>query len=111
MYALFLSRMRIPALCLTAVLCLATLPKAFSAVPPACGTGARTFYPCELSFTFEQSGQSPFTDELLTVEFRSPRAITYRLHAFLAVPNTLRVRFTPTESGTWTYRTSSSIPQ
>ncbi len=76
----------------------------------ACTDSARTFYPCEFSFDFDGS-DSGFRDELLTVEFRSPSATTYRLRAFWAAKNALKVRFSPTEAGTWTYRVSSSLRQ
>jgi len=77
---------------------------------PACTDAARTFYPCEFSFNFD--GTSPaFRDEILTMEFRSPSAITYRLRAFRAAKNLLKVRFSPTETGTWTYRVSSTLRQ
>src|SRR5690349_270391 len=62
---------------------------------PACTDAARTFYPCEFSFDFD--GTSPaYRDEILTVEFRSPSATTYRLRAFRAAKNLLKVRFSPT---------------
>lgn len=77
---------------------------------PACTEAARAFYPCEFSFDFDGSG-SAYRDEILTVEFRSPSATTYRLRAFWAARNSLKVRFSPTETGTWTYRISSSLRQ
>ncbi len=91
---------------------LATLP-AHAATAGSCSQGARAFSPCELSF--EWSGNevpaaiSPFKDELLTVEFRSPRHTTYLLRSFWDGGHTLRVRFTPTEPGAWTYHVGSSI--
>ncbi|MFL6464983.1 MAG: DUF5060 domain-containing protein [Bryobacteraceae bacterium] len=65
--------------------------------------------PCELTYTYKPTGVSPYREELLSVEFRSPRATTYLLRAFPSGSNTLRIRFTPIETGTWTYRVSSSI--
>lgn len=77
---------------------------------PACTEAARAFYPCEFSFDFDGS-DAAYRQELLTVEFRSPSAKTYRLRAYWAAKNALKVRFSPTETGTWTYRVSSSLPQ
>src|SRR4051794_34576716 len=81
-----------------------------AAAVAACTDSARTFYPCEFSFDFVGS-DAAFRDEILTVEFRSPSATTYRLRAFWAAKNALKVRFSPTEVGTWTYRVSSSLRQ
>jgi hypothetical protein len=97
-------------------LCAALLSFSIGVVPTkaaalaACTEAARTFYPCEFSFDFEGGG-SAFRDEILTVEFRSPSATTYRLRAFWAAKTALKVRFSPTETGTWTYRVSSSLRQ
>ncbi|HZQ52168.1 MAG TPA: DUF5060 domain-containing protein [Bryobacteraceae bacterium] len=80
---------------------------------PSCSEGARTFEPCELTFDW-QNGElpqnvSPYKDELLNIEFRSPDATTYLMRAFWDGGHTLRVRFSPTEPGAWKYRISSSI--
>ncbi|MFL6447882.1 MAG: DUF5060 domain-containing protein [Bryobacteraceae bacterium] len=97
-------------------LCVALLGISIGVMPtnaaalPACTEAARTFYPCEFSFDFD--GAAPaFRDEILTIEFRSPSATTYRLRAFWAAKTFLKVRFSPTEPGTWTYRVSSSLRQ
>lgn len=82
----------------------------WAAVPPACTEAARAFYPCEFAFDFDSS-DAAYREEILTVEFRSPSATTYRLRAYWAARNALKVRFTPTETGTWTYRISSSLRQ
>jgi Domain of unknown function (DUF5060)/Protein of unknown function (DUF4038) len=86
---------------------------ATAAVPASCSQGARAFSPCELSFDwrdgeFPQS-TSPYKDEILNVEFRSPQHITYLIRSFWNGGHTLRVRFTPTVSGAWTYRVSGVI--
>ncbi|MBV8550258.1 MAG: DUF5060 domain-containing protein [Acidobacteriaceae bacterium] len=69
--------------------------------------------PCELTLSYQNSdlspGVSPYKDDLLTVEFRSPEHATYAAHAFWSGGQTLHVRFSPTEPGTWTYRLSSSL--
>jgi hypothetical protein len=81
-----------------------------AAALPACTESARVFYPCEFSFDFN-STVSAYRNEILTVEFRSPSATTYRLRAFPSGKAVLKVRFSPTENGTWTYRISSSLKQ
>lgn len=80
---------------------------------PLCTQGAAASLPCELRFDL-QSGDlpasaSPYKDELLNVEFRSPRATTYLMRAFSGDGRSLRVRFTPPEPGSWTYHVTSSI--
>ena len=52
---------------------------------------------------------SPYRDLLLTAEFRSPSVATVRVVGF-ASEGKLHVRFTPTEPGSWTYRTTSVLP-
>lgn len=97
-----------PALCLF----LAILPVR-AAAPASCSEGARAFFPCELTFDWHANelaaDVSPFKDDVLSVEFRSPRHITYLIHCFWDGAHTLRVRFTPTESGQWTYHITSSV--
>lgn len=106
------SRMRFSGLSVAALLGLPLAVLPLTAAPPAaCTTAARTFFPCELSYQFDETKISAFRTEPLTIEFRSPRAITYRLRAFWAGKNSLRVRFTPTEPGIWNYRISSSIQE
>ncbi len=79
----------------------------------SCTDGAKTFLPCDLKFSFQRSelpsGGLSANDDVLSIEFRSPSATTYLLRAFSSAPNELRVRFTPTEPGTWTTRISSVI--
>src|SRR4051812_29301260 len=79
-----------------------------AAPPPDCASSARSFLPCELTFNFQPSEGSPYRDDLLRVEFRSPTHKTYLLHAF-GVGSTIRVRFSPTESGIWTYHVLSEL--
>jgi hypothetical protein len=71
------------------------------------------FAPCELTFDWQDSelphNSSPYKDELLNIEFRSPRHITYLMHAFWDGGHTLRARFSPTEPGAWTYHITSEI--
>ena len=69
--------------------------------------------PCQLTFDWRDGeipqSASPYKDELLNVEVRSPRHTTYLMHAFWAGGHTLRIRFTPTEPGAWAYHLTSSI--
>lgn len=78
-----------------------------------CGEGARQYLPCELSFDLQPnelaSPTAAFTDDLLSVEFRSPSHTTYLMHEFWDGNRTLRIRFTPTEPGGWIYKISSSL--
>jgi Domain of unknown function (DUF5060)/Protein of unknown function (DUF4038) len=80
---------------------------------PSCTQSARAFLPCELTFNWQgdelPQTASPYRDELLNIEFRSPRHITYLMRAFWDGDHTLRVRFSPTEAGPWTYHVTSSI--
>ena len=93
-----------------AALCL-LVPCGWAGTPPLCTEGAKTFLPCELTFPFQPSdlpaSQSPFSNDLLRVEFRSPSHQTVLMHAF--ADGLLRVRFSPTEPGQWAYRVSSDI--
>lgn len=90
------------------------LPVLASAAPlSSCSQSARVFTPCELTFDWNDSelpqGASPYKDELLNIEFRSPNHITYLMHGFWDGGHTLHIRFTPTEGGTWAYHITSSI--
>lgn len=105
--------MRVLRLCASAALLLLIVRPAFSAVPAPCSRGARAFSPCELTFEWRNGelpqSTSPYTDEILNVEFRSPQHITYLIRPFWNGGRTLRVRFTPTVPGAWTYRVSGVI--
>lgn len=82
-----------------------------AAAPAACSQGARQYFPCELSFEMQpdelKSPQAAFQQDLLRVEFRSPGHTTYMMRGFWDGGRTLRVRFTPTEAGEWTYKITS----
>lgn len=88
------------------------IPVSASTVP-LCSQGARTYLPCELTFPYQDSevppSSSPYKGDLLTVEFRSPEHSTILMHAFWDGGKNLRVRFSPTEAGAWTYHVASSI--
>jgi len=71
------------------------------------------FSPCEI--TFELTGAdsaahpAPYRDVELRVEFRSPRARTFAIPGFWDGGATLRVRFTPNETGNWAGRVISNV--
>ena len=88
-------------------LLLSALPLA-AAAPPPCAGGARSFLPCELTFE-RKAGEGVYPEDVLRVEFRSPTHKTYLLHAFADPGSPLRVRFSPTEAGVWTYHVLSDI--
>jgi hypothetical protein len=92
-------------------LCLMLVPAMASA--PPCSQGVAAYMPCELSFDWNDNevppGASPYKDELLNVEFRSPRAKTYLMRGFWDGGRTVRVRFTPTEEGEWAYHVTSGV--
>jgi hypothetical protein len=93
-------------------LLLAPLPS-FAASIPSCSSSARTFSLCEFSFEWRDgelpAGLTPYKDELLNIEFRSPHADTYLMRAFWDGGHTLRVRFSPMQAGAWTYHITSQI--
>jgi hypothetical protein len=104
--------MRPPALTKCALFVISALLPLYGAPVPACDAAARTFLPCELSFppaVHAGAASSPFANDLLRVEFRSPAHKTYLMHAFF--DGSFRVRFSPTEPGTWTYRVLSDIQE
>lgn len=80
---------------------------------PACSQGAKAFLPCEISFDWKEgelpAGTSAYGADLLRVEFRSPQHTTYLMRGFWDGGRSLRVRFSPTEAGAWTYRVTSTI--
>src|SRR5947209_15122865 len=105
-----LKLMRSPGLCVMALL-LPILARA--ARPTDCAQGARTFLPCEVTFEWHSgdlpNGVDPYRSETLRVEFRSPNHKTYLMRAFSDGSQTLRVRFSPTEPGAWTYHVTGPI--
>jgi len=106
-----LKHMRIVGIC-AAIGCSALFVLAAQAAPlAACSQGARQYYPCELKFEMQpdelKSPQIAVHDDLLRVEFRSPGHTTYMMRSFWDGGQTLRVRFTPTEAGEWTYKVTS----
>ena len=88
----------------------------FVAVPlfsqtPCEGTPA--YSPCEIVFELSAADlaahPNPYATAQLHAEFRSPHFKTYSLPPFWDGARKLIIRFTPTEGGQWTYRTTSNI--
>lgn len=75
--------------------------------------GTPAYSPCE--FVFELSAAdaaahpNPYVSVQLQAEFRSPRFHTYLMPAFWDGGRKMIIRFTPTEAGQWTYRTTSNL--
>jgi hypothetical protein len=97
-----------------ALLVLITLSVDAAVSLPSCSQEARFGLPCELTFNWQPGGattaETPYKEELLNVEFRSPRGVTYVMHEFWDNGGALRIRFTPTEPGGWNYKVVSSLP-
>ena len=98
--------MRFPGLLWVALFTLTSIFSINAAPVPSCSSGARAFFPCELTFDLPSQTQA-YGKDVLRVEFRSPTHKTYLMHAF--ADSTLHVRFSPTEAGTWTYHVLSDI--
>src|SRR6185437_13398265 len=95
--------MHVPGLGLSALFVLFSSFTANAAGLPLCSQGVSSGMPCQLTFDWRDGeipqSASPYKDEFLNVEFRSPRHTTYLMHAFWAGGHTLRIRFTPTDPG------------
>ena len=74
---------------------------------PVCNAPA--WSSCDLAFDLE--GNEDAARAELRAEFRSPHHKTYMMHAFRDSDRRLMIRFTPTESGSWTYKITSSVPR
>ena len=70
--------------------------------------GTPAYKPCELTFEVSAAA-NPYTSVQLEAEFKSPKFKTFLMPAFWAGGNRMIVRFTPTESGQWDYRLTSSV--
>ena len=75
--------------------------------------GTPAYSPCELAFDLPAADlaahPNPYVTAQLRAEFRSPHFKTYLMPAFWDGGRRLIIRFTPTEAGQWTYRTTSNI--
>lgn len=111
--AILKSHMHVPGRFLALFLLVASTLPLFAAQLPLCSEGAKSFLPCELAFDWRASelpaGESPYKNELLNVEFRSPNHVTYLMRSFSDGGHSLKVRFSPTEPGQWTYRITSPL--
>ena len=88
----------------------------FSVLPLLAQTpcdGTPAYSPCEIAFDLSPADlaahPNPYVSAQLRAEFRSPHFKTYMLPAFWDGTRKLIVRFTPTEAGPWTYRTTSNV--
>src|SRR4051794_10788648 len=70
------------------------------------------FATCEVAFELTGADAAahpaPYRDVELRIEFRSPRAKTFAIPAFWTGGNSLRVRFTPNEVGSWVGHVTSN---
>jgi len=75
--------------------------------------GTPAYSPCELIFDLSSADlaahPNPYASAQLHAEFRSPHFKTYLMPAFWDGGRRLVIRITPTETGRWTYRTTSNI--
>jgi hypothetical protein len=80
---------------------------------PPCSSGAKSFLPCEIAFEWKAgelpAGTSPYKDDVVHIEFRSPQHKTYLVRGFPEGERSVRVRFSPLEVGGWSYRVTSKI--
>ncbi|MGH9584296.1 MAG: DUF5060 domain-containing protein [Bryobacteraceae bacterium] len=89
-------------------------PLAGAAPLPSCTAGVPEFSPCQMTFEWHPGELPPqaapvYRADIVSVEFRSPEHVTYLMHGFWNGGREIRVRFTPLESGTWTYHVRSTI--
>ncbi len=72
-----------------------------------------TYSPCEIAFELSAAEMTahphPYRTVNLEAEFRSPRFRTFRMPAFWDGGNRMVIRFSPTDAGQWTFRTSSNV--
>ena len=76
--------------------------------------GTPAYSPCEIAFELSTGDlaahHNPYVDVRLQAEFKSPRFHTYAMPAYWDGGRKMMVRFTPTEAGQWSYRTTSNLP-
>ena len=75
--------------------------------------GTPAYSPCEMVFELSAADlaahPNPYVDVQLQAEFKSPQFHTYAMPAFWDGGRKMIVRFTPTEAGQWSYRTTSNL--
>ncbi|MCI0600402.1 MAG: DUF4038 domain-containing protein [Beijerinckiaceae bacterium] len=64
----------------------------------------------EITLAAEQSYSNPFTDVQVDVDFTGPRSTIIKRPAFWDGNGNWKVRFAPTEPGTWAYSTAATNP-
>jgi len=90
-----------------AALVVALTPAARLCAQTGCD-GTPAYSPCDLHFDLP-AGADAYDKPLIHIEFRSPHFKTYLMPGFSS-GRQLTVRFTPTESGQWIYKITSTIP-
>ena len=94
---------------------LARLPLIFLIAAPIFAEcdGTPAYSPCELTFDLSAADlaahPNPYVSLKLQAEFKSPQFHTYAMPAFWDGGRKMIVRFSPTEAGPWTYRTTSNV--
>jgi hypothetical protein len=75
--------------------------------------GTPAYAPCDMSFELSAADlaahANPYISVQFQAEFRSPHFKTYKMPAFWDGARKMILRFTPTESGQWIYRTTSNL--
>ncbi len=80
-----------------------------SAMAQSVCTGARAWFPCDVTFDLNASEDPSHVE--LRAEFRSPHHHTYMMPAFRDGDRRFVIRFSPTEDGSWIYRITSNLPR
>src|SRR5918994_2024985 len=78
------------------------------AYPALCGAAVPQWGRFEASFTSDRLYEYALHDVRVMVQFNSPSGATRNVEAFWDGERTWKVRFSPAETGRWTYRTASS---
>jgi len=85
----------------------------FSAQAQSSCEGTPAYTPCEFVFELTSAdaaaNPNPYLTVQLQAEIRSPRFRTFLMPAFWDGGHKMVIRFSPTEPGEWTYKTSSNI--
>ena len=75
--------------------------------------GTPVYSPCEMTFDLAPADlaahPNPYATVDLNVEFRSPLFKTYLMPGFWDGGNKIIVRFSPTDPGAWTFKTTSNL--
>ncbi|MFB6150489.1 MAG: DUF4038 domain-containing protein [Haloarculaceae archaeon] len=71
---------------------------------------ATTWHPHELTFEAADPPANPYGEDLLEARFEHETGTSYTVPGFWDGDETFRVRFAPTEPGTWTWETGADDP-